>query len=247
MNNFTLPPFKLKNVDTKNIKTSDYRDLFSTSYLRNTIFTLACGVYFIYGVTYYGMILFVGRLYIVDDDDHSSTCSFDYEDIFVNTIAEILGVIVSAMMLNGCQRVRTIWLLYMFAGIGMILLSIPMPLGGITFFAFISRAAIMGATVVTWVITPELFPTEVRTIAHSFAVALSRIGAFISPYLVYSSVSTTGVGIILGILNFIAVGASMQLKETGGEECVSFKHVSFSSFCFQRFAHSRFKYTPLVY
>ena len=95
----------------------------------------------------------------------------------------------------------------------------------------------MAASNITWVITPELYPTELRTIAHCFCLAVSRIAAFTSPYVVYSSsLSTSDVGVILGLLNLIACGCSYFLPETRGKICMFF--VLYSS-------HSIFKILKL--
>jgi hypothetical protein len=49
-------------------------------------------------------------------------------------------------------------------------------------FVVVARAAIFIAACLTWVITPELYPTAQRAAAHSWAVAISRVGAFCTAY-----------------------------------------------------------------
>ena len=235
INGYKLPPFTLKSLqEVEEEKKPDYRDLFATPYLAK-ITTLLTSVFTLYGFTYYGMILLVGRLY-TDDTDDGSTCSFDYSDIFINTTAEIVGVFMCAYILSTTGRVTTMQVVYFLAGFGVLILAIPMGPGGVNFFAFLSRAAIMAATNVTWVITPELYPTELRTIAHCFCLALSRIAAFISPFVVISPLSTSDVGVIMGLLNLIACGCSYFLPETRGKICMFF--VLYSS-------HSIFKILKL--
>ena len=218
-NGVNLPPFTLRPLgeSVEHESKPGYKDLFATAYLRRVTFFLG-SLFTIYGFSYYGMVLFVGRLFTVDDENDGSagTCDFDYSDIFVNTCAEIVGVLLCALMLSKSGRVTTLEATFFFAGLGVLLLCIPMGPGGVTFFAMVSRAAIMAATNVTWVITPELYPTELRTIAHSFASAISKLAAFLCPYLVYSSLDIAGVGAILGVLNLIACGCASMLPETGG-------------------------------
>lgn len=55
-----------------------------------------------------------------------------------------------------------------------------------------------------------------RTFGHATCVAFSKIGAFISPFIVISNISYVGVGIILGILNILASLAVTRLPETTG-------------------------------
>ena len=188
-------------------------DLFGNPYLTK-VTTLLVTIFSLYGFTYYGMVLFVGRLYTKDDS--GNICSFDYADIFINTSAEIVGVFLCAFLLMKTGRVTTMEATYFTAGLGLLVLSIPMGPGGTVFFAMVSRAAIMAATNVTWVITPELYPTELRTIAHCFCLAISRISAFVSPFMIYSSLTIPLIGCIIGVLNLIACACSYFLPETGG-------------------------------
>lgn len=89
--------------------------------------------------------------------------------------------------------------------------------GGTTFFAMVSRAAIMSASIATWVVTPESFPTELRTVAHCGLLSFSRIGAFLSPYLVFSSTSKAGIGLSLGALNIVGALFCFTLTENYGK------------------------------
>ena len=215
INGFKLPNYNLKAIeDTDEDQKRTYAELFSTPYLTK-VTSLLVAVFSLYGFTYYGMVLFVGRLYT--EDDGGDVCSFDYADIFINTSAEIVGVFLCAFLLLKTGRVTTMEATYFVAGFCVLILAIPMGPGGTIFFAMVSRAAIMAATNVTWVITPELYPTELRTIAHCFCLAISRIAAFISPFMVYSSLSLSAVGVVLGVLNLIACVCSYFLPETGGK------------------------------
>ncbi len=51
---------------------------------------------------------------------------------------------------------------------------------------------------VTWVMTPELFSTQARTVGHASAIALSKIGALLAAFVVASQMSYVTVGVILG-------------------------------------------------
>lgn len=51
---------------------------------------------------------------------------------------------------------------------------------------------------------------------HASSVAWSKVGAFISPYVVVSPLSPFALGVILAIVNVIAAVASHMLPETSG-------------------------------
>jgi hypothetical protein len=50
-------------------------------------------VWLLFGFCYYGIILFVTRVYSKPNPDGSESCSFDYEDVFINSIAEFVGTL----------------------------------------------------------------------------------------------------------------------------------------------------------
>lgn len=62
--------------------------------------------------------------------------------------------------------------------------------------------------------TPELYPTVHRTLAHAICVSMSKIGAFLSPFVVVSNLSVLVVGIVLSFINLLAVLACFRLPET---------------------------------
>jgi hypothetical protein len=66
------------------------------------------------------------------------------------------------------------------------------------------------------VATPELFATEYRAFGHATCLAISKLGAFLSPYVVMSHLSPMSVGIILCMINFLASVAAARLPETAG-------------------------------
>ena len=72
----------IKNKDSEN-----YFDLVRTSEIRSITFPLWI-VWFASGFAYYGIILFVARLYSTTTDD-GEKCSFDYSSIFINATAEV--------------------------------------------------------------------------------------------------------------------------------------------------------------
>jgi hypothetical protein len=51
------------------------------------------------------------------------------------------------------------------------------------FVALIGKYAISGATAISWIFIPELFPTSIRSTANGFFITFSRIGAISAPVL----------------------------------------------------------------
>uniref|UniRef100_A0A7S2S4X9 Major facilitator superfamily (MFS) profile domain-containing protein n=1 Tax=Rhizochromulina marina TaxID=1034831 RepID=A0A7S2S4X9_9STRA len=192
--------------------------LFSTPYLRRTTLLLWV-VWISFGLGYYGVILLITRVFqhTENDDNGSKECSFEYSDIFVSTLSELLGIAWAVFTIDRYGRRPTQGFFYALAGVACIVLGAPSSHGARVFFAFIARAGMMAGSCGTWVATPELYPTFVRSSGHSIANSIARVGAFMSPYLVESSLAVLFVGLVLGIVDgFAAIGAFL-LPETLGK------------------------------
>lgn len=60
-------------------------------------------VWLCFGFVYYGIILFVSRVFSdenVDDDDDNTKCSFAYQEIFISAASEVLGVAFTAVVID---------------------------------------------------------------------------------------------------------------------------------------------------
>jgi MFS family permease len=59
-------------------------------------------VWLSFGFVYYGIILFVSRVFSEsdDDDDDEVTCDFSYLDIFISAASEVIGVFVAGIVID---------------------------------------------------------------------------------------------------------------------------------------------------
>jgi MFS family permease len=87
-----------------------YIDLVRTPQIRGISIPLWI-IWGAFGFTYYGIILFVSRLYTSpgseSDGDSTAICSFDYQSIFINACAEILGVFIAGLIIDPWGRTKT--------------------------------------------------------------------------------------------------------------------------------------------
>jgi hypothetical protein len=83
--------------------------------------------------------------------------------------------------------------------------------------SFMARGSLIAASCATWVAIPELYPTKLRGTGHSLANMMNGLGAFSSPYVVYSDLSIFTVGMIFAIVNGCSFIAVMLLPETAGQ------------------------------
>jgi MFS family permease len=181
-------------------------------------------IWFLFGITYYGIILFVTRLYSVHDDDDDNvdddgaSCSFSYQPIFLNASTEVVGLIYAMYAIDRHGRVFSQSTSYALSGIGVMIMASSMPQGFVMAFGMLARASVMAGSCATWVHTPELYGDDCRATAHSVSNVVARVGALISPFIVESDLSIGAVGTILGICSFGIVFATAFLPETAGKD-----------------------------
>ncbi len=146
VNGVVLDPFTLIIDEAdRECKDADYFDLVKTEEQRRITLPL-WAVWTLFGFTYYGLILFVSRIYSTDNND-DSTCSFDYSAIFTNSTAELVGVVVGAWIIDRIGRVRSQTWFYSLSAVTVFLMGIKMPVNLAIFIGMVGRASIMAASV----------------------------------------------------------------------------------------------------
>jgi MFS family permease len=126
----------------------------------------------------------------------------------------------TSMMLDRVGRRWTQAVMYTNAAVSCLFLAFT-PQGPtslvVVFIAAWARISVIGASGATVVVTPELYPTEVRVPGHVVAATMSRVGTVICPYIAQNkSFGVQEVGLIFGLFNFCAVMLSLSLPETMG-------------------------------
>jgi hypothetical protein len=164
-----------------------------------------------------GIIFFVSRIYNADGDDGDSStfvCDFDYAGIFYNTISEVVGVALTALVIDRYGRLHSQTWLYVAAGVFFFLIGIRVSNTWLGVVDVAARIFSMAATSVTMVVTPETFPTRLRATGHAVCSSFARIGGFAVPFVVNSTLSIFVVACVLSAGNLAAAGFSWCLPET---------------------------------
>lgn len=211
-NNFELPKFKLKPPTIINEEDVSYSEFFKRDMLPITI--PLWSVWCCFGFLYYGIVLLISRLFAVETDDDGYNCDFDYKEIFISAVSELGGVIICAFLVDRIGRVKIQMGFYLSVSVGVLLIGIKMPDALLILFGTIARMCAMGATIVTWVATPELFPTRVRASGHSIASSIGRLGAFCVPFLVSSAAPIFVVCTVISVVSLVAAISVYFLPET---------------------------------
>jgi len=201
-------------------------------------------MWFCFGLTYYGIILFVSRIYSDSTSDADPTCTFKYEYIFGNACSELPGIFLCLLVIDPWGRPKTLVVTYALSAFGVLLLGLTTEATAALVVGLIGRAAIVAANSSTWVATPELYKTDFRGTGHASCNAATRVGGFCAPYIVDSPLTFASVGVILFSFNMLAGFTSMLLPDMQGldiDSDIDFKSSSMQSrFLFNGYARNKF-------
>ena len=105
----------------------------------------------------------------------------DYVDVMLEAIAELPGILFTALIIDRLGRRGTQTLQYTVMGACMLLLLICVGRNLETATLALGRGMIVGAFQVIYVYTPEFYPTAMRATGLGIAASVSRLGAMIAP------------------------------------------------------------------
>ena len=177
-------------------------------------------IWFCFGLNYYGITLLVTRIYATGDDDDFK-CTFKYGLIFATFSAELLGALALVPTIDLFGRVPCQVATYAGTCAALLPLGLGATDGPFDFVClFVALAAATASCSATWVHVAELYPTHVRSTAHTAAYVVSRLGAFLSSYVVDSGLSIVAATWVLIATAALAAGASATLRETANERLV---------------------------
>ena len=174
--------------------------------------------WFAFGFAYYGVILFVSRLYNSGSDLSHLVCDFNFPPIFYNAASEGVGLLISIQVIDTWGRPKLMLIAYTLAAVTALLMGIETTATGILVVGCLARASAMSANCTTWVITPELYKTDVRATGHASCNAFTRIGGFLVPFVVQSKLTNLTVGVILACVNIIGITMSFVLPNMKGRD-----------------------------
>ncbi|TVU46027.1 hypothetical protein EJB05_05543 [Eragrostis curvula] len=162
------------------------RKLLSRRLLRSTL--LIWFVFYANSFAYYGLVLLTSEL-----SDANKSCKsglkFEmhqketnlYKDTFITSLAEVPGLILSAILVDWFGRKASMWSM-MFACCAFLC---PLVLSQnellTTILLFGARACAMGSFTVLCLYAPEVYPTSVRSTGVGIATAIGRIGGVVCP------------------------------------------------------------------
>ncbi|KAF8723340.1 hypothetical protein HU200_021864 [Digitaria exilis] len=162
------------------------RRLFSPKFLRSTL--LIWFVWFANSFAYYGLVLLSSQL-----SDANRRCTSGqksgvqqknvnlYKDVFITSLAEFPGLVISAIIVDWFGRKATMWILLFGCCAFLGPLAVHQKESVTTALLFGARACGMGSSTVLCLYAPEVYPTSARSTGVGIATAIGKIGGIVCP------------------------------------------------------------------
>lgn len=147
----------------------------------------------------------------------------NYQGIFTAT-SQFLSLLIVLFLIDGFGRSSTQCLAY--ATGGLLCLAISLMEDGdpttssdlLLVLTFLAHTCMFGGKCATWISTTEVLATELRSTGHGMSNAVSRIGGFLSSYIVTRIYSLPSIGLALFIISLWTASAASKLPETNVKE-----------------------------
>ena len=200
---------------------SSCMDLFQPKWKRITLLLFV--VWAGFALCYYGTIMTVTRIFNEsngDDDDDLGKATFDYSAIFISSSAEVIGTAIAIALVDRIGRIQTTVGAYVCGGVSLFALCFVADHSGRTelvVLSFAARVCEMVGSCTLWIVTAEIFSTDIRSTGHSATNAVARLGGFCSPYLV-GNTSFRAIAFVMLVAHLVVAFCASRLPETKGVE-----------------------------
>ncbi|KAK3149919.1 hypothetical protein QOZ80_3AG0224730 [Eleusine coracana subsp. coracana] len=161
------------------------RKLLSRKLLKSTL--LIWFAFFANSFAYYGLVLLTSELSDVNRSCSSGVIEVHqketnlYKDTFITSLAEIPGLILSAVLVDWFGRKASMWSMIFACCAFLGPLIFPQNELLTTILLFGARSCAMGSFTVLCLYAPEVYPTSVRSTGVGIATAIGRIGGVVCP------------------------------------------------------------------
>lgn len=212
---FSIPPLLLEPTQQH----TTVWDLISPEW-RKTTLTLWC-LWASYCFLYYGTVISVTLAFFKEEEgtleEESSSYHFDYLPIIFSASAEVAGNTLVLLTVDRFGRINCISIYFISGGLAVFWMCMTPQLGILKILlAYLSRLLVCSGSNMVWILTPELLPTELRTTGHSAAYAVSRVGAFLAPFVVRPTANPRVIGVVMFLVSLLVVACARNLPETRG-------------------------------
>ena len=192
------------------------RELVGRKYLGITLAIWA--TWFFVNFSYYGAFTWMPSL--LADQFGSLTKSFGYT--LAISIAQLPGYFLAAFLVERWGRRKTLSVFLAVSALAAFLFSQSATVAQVLCFGMLLSASNLGAWGVMYAVTPEIYPTRMRSTAAGAAAAVGRIAAIVAPLLVPWFLTMSGGNksvafIVFAVAFVLACVAALFLPERTGE------------------------------
>lgn len=150
-----------------------------------------------------------------------------YMNFFLNGTMEYVACFVEMFMLQRMGRRPAVAILHLVTGVALAAATLlnhfadgnsDMMTASVA-FSFTGKMAITAAFSAVFLYTPELYPTNLRSVGIGFASAIARIGGMLAPFAgLFAAYVPWAPGTIFSVLCLVVAGIVLYLPETRGVE-----------------------------
>ena len=135
--------------------------------------------------------------------------------IFAIFTSELAGALLLFATIDKFGRVKCAVLSYLLVAV--FLIPVALEASGTFVWLYLALAFGTAGSSTTWVHTTELYSTDIRSTAHTFAFIVGRFGGFASGYVVENANSIPFATTVLIIMAALSALGTLTLRETMGE------------------------------
>jgi hypothetical protein len=136
---------------------------------------------------YYGIVLYLPRAFLVlVDDRHQKTAlmptAYPYWALFASCGGELLANFLALFFVQIYSRSKLMSFFFACFALTFPVIIMDVPDVIMVAFAMLARLCATIAGNLTWLVSPEAYPTQVRATGHSWANLAARAGALVTTY-----------------------------------------------------------------
>ncbi|PSC73678.1 organic cation carnitine transporter 7-like [Micractinium conductrix] len=195
--------------------------------LRRTTLMLYC-VWLVNALVYYGLVLLTTALQTAAKKEPCTPGGApnldnrDYGAILITTLAECPGLLAAALLVDSWGRKAPLAAALAACAVALVSLTADPPRAAQLALLFAARGCIEGAFSILYVLTPELYPTSVRSFGLALCNGFSRAGGFLAPFatvfLVEGGRSSAAELLLGGLCAAAALCAALLLHDTRDQD-----------------------------